>query len=69
MMYSQVERVLILEQYFSSMSFSVFREAFSNVNPDKEVTNNTKLHPLLQYVETEKMFGCDKCKSQGKSVE
>jgi hypothetical protein len=41
MVYSQAERVFILEHYFASNSFVAVREAFSNAYPDKEVPNKT----------------------------
>jgi hypothetical protein len=39
--YSQAERVSILEHYFASKSFAAVREAFSNTYPDKEVPKKT----------------------------
>jgi hypothetical protein len=35
--------VFILEHYLSSKLFAAVREAFSNVYPDKEVLNKTKI--------------------------
>jgi hypothetical protein len=44
MVYSRVERVFILENYFASKSFAAVREAFSNAYPVKEVPNKITIH-------------------------
>jgi hypothetical protein len=44
MVYSQAERVFILEHYFASKSFVAIREAFGNLYLDKEVLNKTTIH-------------------------
>jgi hypothetical protein len=49
MVYSQAERVFILEHYFASKSFAAVPEAFSNVYPDKEVPNKTTIHKLVTF--------------------
>jgi hypothetical protein len=45
--YSQAERVFILEHYFTSKSSAAVREAFSNAYPDKEVPNKITIHRLV----------------------
>jgi hypothetical protein len=47
MVYSQAERVFILENYFASKSFAPVREAFSNVYPGKGIPNKTTVHRLV----------------------
>jgi hypothetical protein len=47
MVYSQAERVFILENYFASKSFAAAREVFNNVYPDKEAPNKTTIHRLV----------------------
>jgi hypothetical protein len=47
MVYSQAERVFILEHYFASKSSAAVREAFGNAHPDKEVPNKTAIHRLV----------------------
>jgi hypothetical protein len=47
MVYSRAEHVFILEHFFTSKSFSVVHEAFSNVYLDKEVLNKTTIHWLV----------------------
>jgi hypothetical protein len=39
MVYSQAERVFVLEHYLASESFAAVREAFKNMYPSKEVPN------------------------------
>jgi hypothetical protein len=46
MVYSQAERVIILEYYFTPKSLADFREAYSSAYPDKEVPNKTTIHRL-----------------------
>jgi hypothetical protein len=40
-MYSQAERVTILEHYFTPKSFAAVREEFSNVYPENKTTTPT----------------------------
>jgi hypothetical protein len=47
MVYSRAERMFIFEHYCAPKSFSVLREAFNNVYPDKEVPNKTTIHGLV----------------------
>jgi hypothetical protein len=44
MIYSRAERVLILEYYFTVKLFPAVREAFSNANPDKKISNMATIH-------------------------
>jgi hypothetical protein len=42
--YSQVERVFILEYHFALKLFAAARAVFSSACPDKEVQNKTEIH-------------------------
>jgi hypothetical protein len=48
MVYSQQERVFILERYFSSKSFVAVREAFHRVYPDKDIPNKATVNSLVK---------------------
>jgi hypothetical protein len=66
--YSRAERVFILENYFTSKLFAAVREAFSDVYPDKEVPNKTKIHRLVtKFRDTGSI--CDKCSLSNKAAE
>jgi hypothetical protein len=56
MVYSRAERVLILEHYFASQSFSAVREAFSNAYPDKEVPNKTIRRLVTKFWDTGSVY-------------
>jgi hypothetical protein len=47
MVYSQAERLFILEHYVASKSFAAVREALSNAYPDKEVPYKTTVHRVV----------------------
>jgi hypothetical protein len=55
-------------KFFASKSFDAFCEAFSSVNPDKDVLNRTTIHRLVR---TFLGMGsvCDKCTSSDKTAE
>jgi hypothetical protein len=44
MLYSREKRVFILKHYFTLKSFAAVREAFSNMNRDKEMLNMSTIH-------------------------
>jgi hypothetical protein len=59
--------VFVLEHYFTSKSFAAVREAFSNAYPDKEVPNETTIHPLVPtFRDTGSV--CCKCSSREKTA-
>jgi hypothetical protein len=49
--YSQVERVLILERHFASKSFPAIRDSFSFAYLDKKVPNNTTVYQLVKKIQ------------------
>jgi hypothetical protein len=50
--------VFILEHYFTSKSFAVVREAFSNAYPDKEVPNKIKVERMIRKFRVRRKFLC-----------
>jgi hypothetical protein len=56
MVYSRVERMLILEHHFASKSFADVPEAFSNAYSDKEVPNKTIHRLVTKFRETGSIY-------------
>jgi hypothetical protein len=70
MVYSRVERVLILEYYFASTSLPAVREAFNNACPDKGVPNDTTVQKMLtKFWYTKKCFCATLASSSYKTAE